>query len=199
MAKQGRKPIEVEQIKGKSNRQRIWEEICKTPDAFTGYKISRKSGVHDTTVRSYIQGLLKAGYVKIIDWPDAFSYQTLCLVKYTGIEAPTVTKSGSEHVVGLRNEAMWRSLRIMGRATARGLAESCSINFQVSLWTARTYLRHLAKAGYVELISARNGDRSAYYQLIPLKYTGPRAPAIKRGGIVYDPNLGKIVYPVDLP
>lgn len=197
MEKKGRKPIEVEQKKGKSNRQRIWEEICKTPDAFTGYKISRKSGVHDTTVRTYIQGLLNAGYVKIIDWPDAFSDQTLCLVKYAGIEAPAVTKKGSDHVLGQKNEAMWRSLRIMGSTSARGLAESCSINFNVSLLTARRYLGHLVKAGYVELISTGNGDRSAYYRLLPLKYTGPRAPAIKRGGVVYDANLGKVVYPAD--
>ncbi|WP_336335977.1 hypothetical protein [Pseudomonas putida] len=199
MATQGRKPIEIECVGGKSNRQRIWDEIRKRPDGFTGYKISRKSGVHDTAVRSYIQSLLNAGYLKIIDWPDCFSDQTLCLVKNTGIEAPTVTRKGSEHTLGLKNEAMWRSIRIMGRATARGLAESCSVNFEVSLWTARTYLRHLAKAGYVELISTGNGDRSAYYQLLPLKYTGPRAPAIKRGGVIYDANLGKVVYPADCP
>lgn len=197
MAKQGRKQIEIERIKGKSNRQRIWDEICKTPDGFTGYKISRKSGVHDTTVRTYIQGLLNAGYVKIIDWPDAFSDQTLCLVKYAGIEAPAVTKKGSDHVVGLKNEAMWRSLRIMGSTSARGLAESCSINFNVSLLTARRYLGHLVKAGYVELISAGNGDRSAYYRLLPLKYTGPRPPAIKRDGSVYDANLDRVVYPAE--
>ena len=197
MEKKGRKPIEVERINGKSNRQRIWEEICKTPDSFTGYKISRKSGVHDTTVRSYIQGLLNAGYLKIIDWPDAFSDQTLCLVKNTGIEAPAITKNGSQHIVGLKNEAMWRALRIMGTTSAKVLAENCSINFNVSIWTARTYLRYLVKAGYVALVSTGNGDRSAYYRLLPLKYTGPQAPVIKRGGVVYDANLGKVVYPVD--
>lgn len=195
MAKQGRKPIEVERATGKSNRQRIWDAICKFPEGFTGYSIARKSGVHDTTVRSYIQALVNAGYLKRIAGADHFLEQTLCLVKNTGVDAPSVTRKGDSSTAGIRNEAMWRTLRILGTVTARSLAENSSAKFDVSLWTARTYLKHLAKAGYVELISAGNGDRSAYYRLIPIKYTGPKAPAIKRDGSIFDANLGGIVYP----
>lgn len=197
MAKQGRKPIEVERASGKSNRQRIWDEICKLPDGFTGYSIARKSGVHDTTVRSYIQSLVNAGYLKRLAGADHFLEQTLCLIKNTGIDAPRVTRKGNQSTAGLRNEAMWRTLRILGTVTAKGLAESSSVKFDVSLWTARTYLKHLTKAGYVDLVSKGNGDRTAYYRLIPLKYTGPKPPAIKRGGVVFDANLGTVVYPVD--
>ncbi len=197
MAKRGRKSIEVERATGKSNRQRIWDAICKFPEGFTGYSIARKSGVHDTTVRSYIQSLVNAGYLRRIAGADHFFEQTLCLVKNTGMDAPCVTRKGNVSTAGLRNEAMWRTLRILGTVTARGLAESSSVKFDVSLWTARTYLKHLAKAGYVELISTGNGDRSAYYRLIPIEYTGPKPPAIKRGGIVYDANLGKVVFPAD--
>lgn len=194
MAKQGRKPVHLEMVGCKSNRQRMWEAMRAHPEAFTGYQIARRAAVHDTAVRSYIQSLEKAGYLERIAGADHFLEQTLRLVKDMGAEAPAVTRSGGASTAGLGNEAMWRTLRILGELTARQLAEHASVSVKVSLWTARSYLKWLVRAGYVELLSQGNGDRSARYRLIPNRYTGPRAPMIQRSAQLYDPNLGKVVF-----
>ena len=194
MATKGRKPVHVEMIDGKSNRQRIWEAMRSASESFTGYQIARRAVVHDTAVRSYIQSLEKAGYIERVAGADHFLEQTLRLVKDLGAEAPAVTRSGGASSSGQGNEAMWRTLRILGELTARQLAEHASAGSNVSLWTARSYLKWLARAGYVELLSQGNGDRNARYRLLAHGHTGPRAPMIQRGGRMYDPNLGKVVF-----
>lgn len=194
MAKQGRKPAHLEMVGGKSNRQRMWEAMRAHAEGFTGYQIARRAAVHDTAVRSYIQSLEKAGYLVRIAGADHFLEQTLRLIKDVGSEAPAVTRSGGTSSAGQGNEAMWRTLRILGELTARQLAEHASASVQVSLWTARSYLKWLARAGYVELLSQGNGDRNARYRLLAHSYTGPRAPMIQRSAQLYDPNLGKVVF-----
>ena len=197
MAKPGRKPAHEELIRGKNNRQRIWEAMREKADGFTGYQIARRANVHDTTVRSYIQSLEKAGYLERIAGADHFEEQTLRLIKDLGIEAPAVTRQGKVSTAGQGNEAMWRTLRILGTLSARQLAEHASATMAVSLWSARSYLKWLARAGYVELLSQGNGDRNARYRLVPHCYTGPRAPMIQRSAQLYDPNIGKVVFSQD--
>lgn len=194
MAKQGRKPAHKEIIRGKSNRQRMWESMRERADGFTGYQIARRANVHDATVRSYIQSLEKAGYLERITGADHFEEQTLRLIKDTGIEAPAITRQGKASTAGQGNEAMWRTLRIIGTLSARQLAEHASATLSVSLWSARSYLKWLVRGGYVELISEKPGDRNARYCMINSRYTGPRAPMVQRGGKLYDPNLGKVVF-----
>lgn len=194
MAKQGRKPAHKELIRGKSNRQRMWEVMREKAEGFTGYQIARRANVHDATVRSYIQSLDKAGYLERIAGADHFEEQTLRLTKDTGIEAPAVTRQGKASTAGQGNEAMWRTLRILGTLSARQLAEHASATVTVSLWSARSYLKWLNRAGYVELLAEKPGDRNARYSLLSSRYTGPRPPMVQRGGRLYDPNLGKVVF-----
>lgn len=194
MAKPGRKPAHKELIRGKSNRQRMWEAMRETADGFTGYQIARRANVHDATVRSYIQSLEKAGYLERIAGADHFEEQTLRLIKDVGIEAPAVTRQGKASTAGQGNEAMWRTLRILGTLSARQLAEHASTSVSVSLWSARSYLKWLARAGYVELLSDKPADRNTRYRLIQSRYSGPRPPMIQRGGHLYDPNLGMVVF-----
>lgn len=194
MATQGRKPINLEMVGKKSNRQRIWEAMRAHADGFTGYQIARRSAVHDTAVRSYIQSLEKAGYLQRIAGADHFLEQTLRLIKDVGAEAPAVTRAGEASSAGLGNEAMWRTLRILNELTARQLADHASASVLVSLWTARSYLKWLARAGYVELIGQGAGDRNSRYRLVSSRYSGPRPPMIQRNNQVFDPNLGIVVY-----
>ena len=190
----GRKPINIEMKGVKGNRQRIWEAIRAQRNGFTGYQISRRAEVDDTAVRTYIQSLEKAGYIERIAGADHFLEQTLRLVKDIGVEAPAVTRKGQPSTAGLGNEAMWRTLRILNELDARQLAEQASISVAVSLWSARSYLKWLKLGGYVVLLSDGPGDRKARYRLIPGMYTGPRPPQVQRGGQLFDPNLGKVVY-----
>lgn len=199
MAKPGRKPVHQERIRGKSNRQRMWEAMRSHAEGFTGYQIARRSKVNDATVRSYIQSLEKAGFLERTAGADHFLEQTLRLIKDIGAEAPAVTRQGKPSSAGLGNEAMWRTLRILGTLSARQLAEHASVSATVSLWSARSYLKWLTRAGYVELIVDKPGGHNAQYRMISSRYSGPRPPMVQRDGKLYDQNLGQVVFVLPAP
>ncbi|MCY1356276.1 hypothetical protein D9M68_516010 [compost metagenome] len=186
----GRKRIDLEMQGTKGNRQRVWEALRAHRDSFTAYQVARQSQVHDDTVRSYLQSLLRGGWVEVISG-ERFEQQTLRLVRDNGAEAPAVTRDGRLSPVGRGTEAMWRTLRILGEVDAVQLAEQASAAVPTTLWAARSYLKWLKRAGYVQVIGT---DKRARYRLVLGRNTGPRPPMIQRIGQVFDPNLGEVVY-----
>lgn len=189
----GRKSIDLEMQGAKSNRQRIWEAIRASSESFTAYAVSRRSKADDTTVRSYLQSLIKGEYVQVVSG-EKFEEQNLRLIKDVGAEAPAVTRHGKQSSAGTGTEAMWRTLRILGELDASELAEQASIVAPTTTWTARSYLKWLKRAGYVVEVSPSKPGTMARYRLAPGKYTGPRPPMIQRVGQVFDPNLGQVVF-----
>ena len=189
----GRKKIDLEMHGVKGNRQRIWEAIRVGAVGFRAYDISRRASVDDTTVRSYLQSLIKGEYIEVIEGAK-FEEQTLRLIKDIGAEAPAVTRDGKPSTAGKGTEAMWRSLRILGELDADELAAQASIVVPTTTWTARSYLKWLKRAGYVVEVQASKPGKKARYRLAPGKYTGPRPPMIQRIGQVFDPNLGEVVF-----
>lgn len=190
----GRKPIHLEMVGKKTNRQRIWEAIRKEPEGFTGYALARQAQVHDDAVRSYLQSLLRSGHVEVIAGAELFCEQTLRLINDVGVEAPAITRQGEVSRQGQGGEAMWRTLRILGEVDARQLTDNASVAAPITLWTAKTFIKWLYRAGYLQLVEAGHRGRLARYRLKPGMYTGPRPPMIQKGGAVYDPNLGEVVY-----
>lgn len=198
MAKVGRKPIHLEQRGGKGNRQRIWEAIRAKREGLTCYDLARKSSVDDETVRSYLQSLLNGGYLAYEDGspagsPSDYSTKTLKLIQDCGSEAPALCRDGRPNTQGMGNEAMWRTLRIIGECSAQELAAYASASTPVAVETAKRYLKWLNRAGYV-LAVRKPGSRAYRYKLAPGRYTGPRPPMIQRTRQVYDPNLAKVVW-----
>ncbi len=189
----GRKPIDLEMRGSKGNRQRIWEAMRANAEGFQAYGISRRANTDDTTVRSYLQSLIKGGYVEVVDGRK-FEEQTLRLINDIGAEAPAVTREGKLSTAGKGTEAMWRSLRILGEMDADELAEQASVSVPTTSWTARSYLKWLKRAGYVVEVSPSKPGKKARYRLGHGKYTGPRPPMIQRIGQVFDPNLGEVVF-----
>lgn len=189
----GRKQIDLEMQGTKGNRQRIWEAIRVGRDGFKTYEISRRSCTDETTVRSYLQSLIKGGFVEVIEGAK-FEEQTLRLLKDVGAEAPAITREGKPSTAGKGTEAMWRSLRILGELDADELAEQASLVVPTTSWTARGYLKWLKRAGYVVEVQASKPGKKARYRLGHNKYTGPRPPMIQRIGQVFDPNLGEVVF-----
>lgn len=190
---QGRKQIHLEMQGGKGNRQRIWEAIRANAQGFTAYVVARQAKAHDATVRSYLQALVRGEYLQVVSG-ERFEEQTLCLLKDVGAEAPSVTRDGKPSTAGKGTEAMWRTLRILGELDADELAAQASIVVPTTRWTARSYLKWLNRAGYVQQVGASKPGRLARYRLVPGKNTGPRPPMIQRIGQVFDPNLGQVVY-----
>ncbi|MFI8744514.1 hypothetical protein ACIGKL_05085 [Pseudomonas sp. NPDC077186] len=189
----GRKQIHLEMRGGKSNRQRVWEAIRSAAESFTSYKVSRQAKVDQATVRTYLHGLIKGGYVTVLSG-GRFEEQTFALANDVGAEAPAVTRDGQPSKAGAGTEAMWRTLRILGELDAEELAKQASIAAPTTRTTAQRYLQWLVHAGYVQIVSKGAPGKPARYRLIPQRYSGPRPPMIQRVGQVFDPNLGKVVY-----
>ncbi|QMV62812.1 hypothetical protein VUJ49_22880 [Pseudomonas berkeleyensis] len=193
----GRKAIHLEMRGGKNNRQRVWEAIRSAAESFTSAQVARKARVDHATVRTYLQGLMKGGYVTVIGGgrtDGRFEEQTLTLTNDVGAEAPAVTRDGKASTAGTGTEAMWRTLRILGELDAQELANQASIATPTTRSTAMRYLQWLVHAGYVQIVSKGAPGKPARYRLIPQRYSGPRPPMIQRIGQVFDPNLGKVVY-----
>lgn len=189
----GRKQIHLEMQGGKGNRQRIWEAIRANAHSFTAYVVARHADCHDETVRSYLQALINGKFVAVISGGQ-FEAQDLRLIKDVGAEAPSITRKGKPITAGKGTEAMWRTLRILGEVDADELAQQASVVVSTARWTARSYLKWLHLAGYVQEVSKGKPGRLARYRLAPGRYTGPRPPMIQRIGQVFDPNLGEVVY-----
>lgn len=194
----GRKPIHLEMKGLKNNRQRIWEVLRAEQNTTTYSEIATRANVDIGAVRSYIKALEKAGFAERIGENRAARAPLIRLVKDCGAEAPAVTRSGEQSSTGRLNETMWRSLRILGDTSATELADqAAAVAGKASLGTAIQYLKWLHRAGYLLQTQAAQGGKNgsrARYRLAPGKYTGPLAPMVQRGGQLYDPNLGEVVY-----
>lgn len=197
-----RKPTHLERIGGKTPRQRIWEAVRTLREGFDNCALSRRAKVDDKTVSTYLSCLLKAGFINRTN-PDASRQTpaTYSLVRDNGVEAPRLDRKGNLVKQGLGSEQMWRTLRLIGDFSGAELAAHASTKaVPVSPETAKAYVGHLLKAGYlIEVLPARflgsgKGNLPARYRLAPGKYTGPRPPMVQRTKAIYDPNLDKIVF-----
>lgn len=195
----GRKPIQMELIGGKPARQRIWEQLRIHQDKFQIYTIARCAEVDDETLKTYLRCLINGQYVvKLTD--GLFETADYQLIRNTGIEAPRLTRDGRPVTQGLGQEAMWRCLRMLGPMDARQLAfHATSGGVEVKVETARRYVKALKRAGYLQVIQPCNRQRGKLevLALIPRMNTGPRPPQIQRVGVVYDPNLNKVMHAED--
>jgi len=185
-----RKPAHLEMVGGKSPRQHIWEAIRKNRKGFTRYTIARRSGQDDTAVKGYISGLMKAGYIAHAREFSRLEEVTYHLVRDNGVEAPNLDQRGRQTRAGLATEAIWRTLRILGPASALQVASYASAcGNEVKPSTVERYCADLLRAGYLE--RSESG-----YRLLPRRYTGPKPPIVQKriDRQVYDPNLDRVVW-----
>lgn len=197
-----RKPAHLERIGGKTPRQRIWEAVRTLREGFDNCAVSRKAKVDDKTVSTYLGCLQKAGFIERANLDAPVGIAALWrLARDNGVEAPRLDRKGQPVKQGLGTEQMWRTLRLIGDFSGAELAAHASTEAMlVSPETAKTYVGHLLKAGYlIEVLPARflgsgKGNLPARYRLAPGKYTGPRPPMVQRTKAIYDPNLDQVVW-----
>lgn len=202
-----RKPAPLELAGGKGLRQRMWDRIRQMPaahpfglsDLLVGDEIES-----EWTAREYITGLFHAGYLDlrraaITSGPASRRVSSLySLARDAGAEAPRVRKDGTPVVMGLAQEQMWRTLRMLnGDTNARELAAHAGTpQIPVRETAAADYLRNLYLAQYLGCTrpgkGTGRGGIQARYRLI--SNTGPRPPMVCRADCIYDPNLGKTVW-----
>ena len=193
-----RKPVST-YAGGKGPRQLIWEAIraMGTDAEWDKYTIARRADVEDQTVGTYLQALVKAEIVietrreKHGNVAQAVWYR---LAQDKGLDAPRLRRDGSPVVQGLAQEQMWRTLRMMNSDTNfRELAAHASTpDVPVAAAAASDYLQVLFHAGYLTQTRVGGPGKQARYKL--KKNTGPRPPMVCRTRVLYDPNVGEVVW-----
>jgi hypothetical protein len=195
-----RKPVHLEMVGGKGNRQRVWEAVRKiahSPEIlFSVEQVAHATKLEVPMVRDYIN-CLWAGTFLLREEPIARGkpayYQ---LVRDNGVEAPRVRRNGQPVTQGLRQEQMWRTLRLLrGRDTsARELAAHASTpELTVAESAAADYLKNLLGAKYLQRTQEPGGKgQPARYRLV--SDTGPKPPMVCRVDGMFDPNLGELIW-----
>lgn len=192
-----RKPAHLEMVGGKGLRQRLWERLCLLDTDFSIADLVCGSESKDT-VRDYLVGLERAGYLFVTDPGGRAIAKRWKLVKNVGAEAPRVRRDGSPVTMGLAQEQMWRTLRTLkGDTNARELAAYASTpEIPVAETAAKDYLKNLFLANYLQRTAEGkgkgHGGTQGRYRLI--SNTGPRPPMVQRTDAMYDPNLGAVVW-----
>lgn len=188
------RPIDVftkVQTRVHRGQQGIWEAVRHLSQG--GARWRRKDVVdrardHDRTIRAYLTRLERAGIVAIDEADPELRY----LASDPGPTAPRVRGDGSPaREPGLGQDHMWRVMLMSSSGfNVKELAISSRTDeVDVTVQTARTYVRRLYQAGYLDLISGEPGTFSAVYVLKRSMRTGPRAPMVQRVKAVWDPNL----------
>lgn len=182
-------------------QQGFWEvirELHRKRGRWTAKDVDGSSNVHLSTVHDYLRRLTQGGFIArdgeikghiafrlLIDQP----------------EAPRLRRDGKPvSALGQGQDQMWRTMKMMARFDARDLAlHATTSDATVTLETARTYLRHLYRVGYLTVVEPgrptghRGRHAMTVYRLIPSMNTGPLAPQIQRADFVWDPNRKKVM------
>jgi len=196
-----RQAADLEMLGGKSKRQRMWEVIRTRREGFTVLDIACATDIDTTAVRSYLQSLERGGFTEQSNVTrEVGEEKRYRLVKDNGLEAPRLTIDGKPVLQGRAQEQMWRTMRILGAdfnyQELAGFASTSEV--KVTPIAARDYLKHLANAGYVTVISKGKGRGAggipSRYRFNPGRYTGPRPPMVQRTKAIYDPNVGRVVW-----
>ncbi len=206
--KSHRKPAHLEMAGGKPKRQRIWEAIRLLKE-FTLIDAAAKADVDIDTTKTYLQSLERGGFTDDISGHrgghDEKRWQ---LARDIGMEAPRLTKEGKPVTQGMGTTNMWRVIRLAkGDFDYLEVARSASTpDHQVKPDTARSYLKALHAAGYLDMAvppetkpNSKGGKKPARWRLLPYnrinsKKPGPRAPMIQRLKRVFDPNWAEVVF-----
>jgi hypothetical protein len=191
-----RKPAHLELAGGKGLRQRLWDRIRASGEPFAVTDLLH-GGEDESTAREYITGLFHAGYLDLRRAAVPRKLTALySLARDAGAEAPRVRKDGTPVTMGLAQEQMWRTLRMLtGDTNARELAAHASTpQIPVRETAAADYLGNLQRASYLSVTKPSQLGRKGLTRYRLVTNTGPRPPMVCRADAVYDPNLGKTVW-----
>jgi hypothetical protein len=178
--------------------QAYWDIIRELRE-FTIHDIDQRCAVEKDVIGDFVRRLARAGYIiEVAEGDDDAKVYTLIKDQ---AEAPHLKRDGSPAAEpGKGRDYMWRAMRMLNDFDAEDLASaSCVDGFTVHLRTAKDYIYHLHKAGYLAMVSpAINGHKAgtgklSRYKLRPDRRTGPLAPQIQRTKFVFDRNLQRVV------
>ena len=193
-----RKPL-VRPVGHLTARDAVWQVLRahhrSDPDAgLTAAQIVEKSRTTRDVAREFLKLLVAAGIAEKrpgdpVPTPTPATYR---LVRDLGVETPRIRADGTLDQTPTDQERMWAAIKALGAFTWTDVQLATGI---ANVQTIRSYLVHLARAGYFATIEKGGARRPTRWRLLPSRNTGPRPPAIRRGKAVFDPNLGRQVWP----
>ena len=195
-----RRPARLERAGALTPRDRIWAAIRAfgTGDPFSVAEVMVLSEQRADTTLSYLRGLTAAGYLTAgapRPLMQRREFSRFKLVRDIGVEAPRVDADGKTITQGIGREQLWRAMRILKTFDCVALAAAASTQaHQVAVQEAKSYVKFLARAGYLQLVEKSAGPIAARYRFVRARDTGPRAPLVARDKSVMDGNTGDVVY-----
>lgn len=181
-----------------TGRDAVWQairELSVPPGAeFTQPDLFRRVDCGLDLIRDQLRRLVLAGIVGEVAPAVRLVRTRYRLLRDMGVEPPRLTAAGVLDETPTDQERMWAAMKVLPifRVTDLQLATRVT-----SALTVRAYVTRLHQAGYLAVVEpAIATKRTASYRLLNSRNTGPRPPAIRRGKIVFDLNLGCQVWPV---
>jgi DNA-binding HxlR family transcriptional regulator len=180
-----------------TGRDAVWQAIRELSDPpgaeFTRHDLFRRVNCGMDLIRDQLRRLVRAGIVGEEAPPERAVRTRYRLVRDVGVEPPRVTAAGVLDEAPTDQERMWQAMKAMPAFRVADLQLATGI---VSALSVQAYIKRLHQAGYLAVVEpAITAKRTASYRLLNSKNTGPRPPAIRRGKIVFDLNLGRQVWP----
>ncbi|MGR6871214.1 hypothetical protein ACU6U9_02645 [Pseudomonas sp. HK3] len=109
--------------------------------------------INDSTVRSYLNRLLKGEYIEITTKEEKSKCAVLYtykLVKDCGLEAPRLNKNGGKVTQGQGRKNLWRTMKILKLFTWRELVAAATTDkIKIAPMEAKRYVAILHKSGYL--------------------------------------------------
>ena len=196
-----RKPIQMELRGLKTPRERVWEALLlldALPSRAAGFD---KETIQDhclpmvglSLVDDYCDDLEQAGWLRRsgvgVGKKAALNKPLLYRLARRQADAPRVNMKGAKVVQGQGNEAMWRAMKVLPSFNYLDIARAATLGtLVVAPQTAKAYVVHLARAGYLLCLKPAKPGTPAQHRLI--NNTGPHAPCITRAKVVFDRNTG---------
>lgn len=187
--------VQTIQIEPAPGPDRFWQAVRDVADASGVFEVKDVSDTLNgsrSTFADYFRRLVLAGYVKSagMSASRAVQYQVVRPERF----APRLDKNGKPARAALVQDHMWRAMKMVKRWSARDLCRHASRDEVVIAYhSAQTYVKLLRDAGYLHVWREAAPSIEAIYSLKPDMETGPRAPTVLSGRMVFDLNRGCIM------
>ena len=177
-----------------NRREAVWAAI-RARGLFTIAELIHDTGLSDDSVRDYVNGFARAGYLERLPAASCgkghIAHACWRLAQDVGIEAPRVTRDGAEVTTHRAREQLWRTMKMLTEFDKRELAiHASTAAHPVAERGVEHYLCHLHRAGFLHCVRPPKRGVPARYRLLPSRKSGSRAPIVRAAGGVYDPNTG---------
>ncbi|RRY17883.1 hypothetical protein EGJ57_16155 [Brucella anthropi] len=196
--------LKLTAVKGKSPKRgfhHYWSVMMDFSLAerdFSARDIYELSNAPQSDINDFMRRLEKAKIIDATGTVDSGGNGRFRVIARQS-ETPKVRRDGTVVEGVSKQKAMWNYIRMAGPSgfTAHDISVWATTDSnRIALPTAKSYVKVLAKAGYlIELVKGRSGNLGVY-RLAPKMNTGPLPPMVLRTKAVFDQNQHEIVGPV---